>query len=213
MSFCKLVSDFLFPDHLNKKILEQGILQNFEIEYELDYPEKQNKWEIDIHEFIRFLQIQYPFMRSSLKYQFDMYINSSQMIQLPKYTKSHILNEEYMRMLLLLNSKFHSQLELKLLYSTKVNGQSFNKLIDQINGWPAPAMFLLKTSYKNLKKEIIECVIGVMTFCELQDHQFYYGDSNTFLFSITPVLKKLIAKQGKKKENYIYINSESNKNM
>ena len=191
--------------------MKNGLLKNIDYDFQLNTKEKKKNWKIGSHEFLHFLQNQYPFLRSSLKYNFEMHINSTNLLQPPKFSKSNILNEENIRMLILFNSKFHTQLEMNLLFSSKVHGNSFNKLIDKIVGWSAPALFLIKSSYKNIDKENVECVIGAMTFCQLLDHQFYYGDSSIFLFSLFPTLKKISVKQGKRKNNFLYINSTTNK--
>ena len=121
--------------------------------------------------------------------------------------KNNVLTHELLRMLMLVNPKFQTIPKIHLLYSNKVHGQSFNKLVNNIVGWPSPALILLRCSFKDLNGEIKENIIGAMTFCQLLDKYSFYGNHNTVLFSLTPFFKIIKTKTGKRSNNYIYLNS------
>ena len=113
---------------------------------------------------------------------------------------------------MLVNNKFHNQIQLDLLYSSRIHGQSFNKLAYNIIGWGSPAIVLLRTSYKTIDNDVNECVIGAMTFCQFTEQAGYIGDHSTFLFTLAPFFKTIKTKSGKRDDNYVYLNTDAGRN-
>lgn len=207
--FAGILSDFLIPPNLDKSILKNGLIENVKLKFTIGSLVTKEDFSCSSNQFHQFLNKQYPYLRTSLKYHFESFIALTNPLKPPKVENNHILTEEMLYMLMLVNNKFHSQSKLDLLYSSKMHGQSFNKLAYNIVGWPSPAMILLKTSYKTLDNDFNENIIGAMTFCQFQDRFGYYGDHSTFLFSLSPFFKTIMTRSGKRESNYVYLNTNA----
>jgi hypothetical protein len=127
----------------------------------------------------------------------------------PPQIESKIVSREQLYMLMFLTERCSANKDMLPLFSSKLHGQSFHKMIDQIVGWPSPVSFLLKISYPDKNGEPIEGVIGAMTFDQLADTSNYYGSNNTFLFSLSPIFKRIAAKTSANNSNYMYINTNA----
>jgi hypothetical protein len=202
-----LIADFLTPEELEKEHMSSGIVENVKISFDLDTEELEKAWKCSPTDFNHFLKRQYPYLMSTLKLHFEAFISAEPLSPPPKLDKNFILTRELQRMLMLVNPKFQLVRKLHLLYSTKVHGQSFNKLVSNISGWPATAIVLLKCTYRDIKGDNRSSVFGAMTFCQLTDKYGYFGNHNTVLFSLKPFFKIIKTKTGKRSNSYIYLNS------
>jgi hypothetical protein len=202
-----LIGDFLTPENLDKNVLSKGIIENLHLSFDLDSQEDVKNWKCTSRDFNQFLKKQYPYLVSTLKLQFESFISAEPLPSPASMENNFILTHELLRMLMLVNPKFQIIPKIHLLYSSKVHGQSFNKLINNIVGWPSPALFLLKCSFRGMDGEVKSNVIGAMTFCQLLDKYGFYGNHNTVLFSLTPFFKIIKTKSGKRSNHYLYLNS------
>lgn len=204
--FCNLIGDFLTPENLDKTVLSTGIIENLKITFNIDTQDEPT-WSCNVTNFLQFLKRQYPYLISTLKIQFESFISSAPLPTPASMENNFILTHELLRMLMLVNPKFQSIPKIHLLYSTKVHGISFNKLVNNIVGWPSPALILLKCSFRGMDGQVRSNVMGAMTFCQLFDKYGFYGNHNTVLFSLTPFFKIIKTKSGKRANHYVYLNS------
>lgn len=148
-------------------------------------------------------------MKITLNLLFDEYINKKKRPPLTTIKQNSILTPEMLHMMRLVNPKFHSQIELDLIYSSKLHGQSFNRLAQNLVGWPSPTLVLLKTSYRGFEGDIKTNVMGAMTFSAWEDKLGYFGDGHAFLFTLKPYFQTLRAKTGNHDRNYMYLNTNA----
>jgi TLD len=136
--------------------------------------------------------------------------------------ESSILEQEYLSLLLLSNNKILSN-EFDLLYSSLKDGTSFNRLSHAIrgiftfdfitSGYDGPTFIIFEhvdngDSSSEIKKGD-KFLFGVYSFETWNDHLSYTGDSQEFLFALTPKFRALQAKKGTSKgQNYRYLYSK-----
>lgn len=203
------MADFILEDGLDREVITKGMLGNFIEHYDLENSEERASWSISLSFFKNYLNKQFPFLRILLKKQFEAVFTMTKRISPPSQIESKIISREQLYMLMFLTERCSSKKDMLPLFSSKLHGQSFHKMIDQIVGWPSPVAFILKISYPNNNDEQVEGVIGAMTFDQLMDTSNYYGNNNTFLFSLSPVFKRIAAKTSANNSNYMYINTNA----
>ena len=204
-----ILTDFLTPEHLDKSVLQTGLIENFKRGYYLNSKQEIEDFKVSRSQLCSFLNTQYPYMKITLNLLFDEYINKKKRPPLTTIKQNSILTPEMLHMMRLVNPKFHSQIELDLIYSSKLHGQSFNRLAQNLVGWPSPTLVLLKTSYRGFEGDIKTNVMGAMTFSAWEDKLGYFGDGHAFLFTLKPYFQTLRAKTGNHDRNYMYLNTNA----
>lgn len=205
--FCGLIGDFIFPEDLKKSLLSEGMFENFKISFDLENEPTDSAWTCSTSDFTQFVRRQYPYLGTTIKLIFESFISAEPLPQPASMEQNHILSQELLHMLMVVNPKFQGIPKLHLMYSSKVHGQSFNKLVSNLVGWPSPALILLKCSYLDSNRESRVNVMGAMTFCQLLDKYGHYGSHNTVLFSLVPYFKIIKTKTGNRGSSYVYLNS------
>ncbi|CAD2102306.1 conserved Plasmodium protein, unknown function [Plasmodium vinckei lentum] len=138
----------------------------------------------------------------------DKYEKSSSMLQTQNITKglkgvflnssSRILTDEIAFALRQCSSCFINN-EWYKLYSSWKEGTSFNRFITSFFYYPAPIIIVLKTKDNQ--------ILGGVCTTPLKDSHIFYGSSNDFLFSASPVFR--IIRSSNLGSNYIYLNSKN----
>lgn len=177
------------------------------ISFDLENEPEDSTWKCSSADFTHFIRRQYPYLGTTIKIMFESFISAEPLPTPATIEQNHILSHELLHMLMVVNPKFQGIPKLHLLYSSKVHGQSFNKLVSNIVGWPSPALILLKCSYVDQNRETKINIMGAMTFCQLLDKYGFYGSHATVLFSLTPYFKIIKTKSGKRSNHYVYLNS------
>lgn len=184
-------------------------MENFKHRFYLNSKQEIAEFSTTRSALASFLNSQYPYLKITLNLVFDQFISKKTSHPLPEIEQNSILTAEMLHMMRLVNPKFHSQISLDLIYSSKVHGQSFNKLAQNLLGWPSPVMILIKSVYRGFEGGSEENVMGAMTFCPWEDKLGYFGDSHGFLFTLKPFFQTLRTKTGNHDQNYVYFNTNA----
>ena len=120
---------------------------------------------------------------------------------------SNLLGMEDWLILSMKNMKV-SQHEPKLLYSLDKNGYSFHSLYRSLIGYQGPWIIVL-SHYETdiITKELKLCIFGSFQTTTVEDISSYQGNSDGFLFRMSPNQQYWTATDGDGEANYLYINT------
>ncbi|CDU20238.1 uncharacterized protein PY17X_1362800 [Plasmodium yoelii] len=138
----------------------------------------------------------------------NKYEKSSSVLQTQNLTKglkgvflnssSRILTDEIVFALRQCSSCFINN-EWYKLYASWKEGTSFNRFINSFFYYPSPIIIVLKTKDNQ--------ILGGVCTTPLKDSHIFYGSSNDFLFSASPVFR--VIRSSNLGSNYIYLNSKN----
>lgn len=75
------------------------------------------------------------------------------------------MDDEILTILGLTNTIILNQKKMELVYTTSVHGKSFQKLVDQLTGYSAPLIFLLKIKFHTIEEDNQIGILGAFTNC------------------------------------------------
>ena len=116
-----------------------------------------------------------------------------------KYPLSDVLPNGALDLLPL--SLYHESLQgdWTRLYSSSVDGLSFNRMAHHVMGYDGPMCFIIKPQRRN------DCVFGAFTSGRWREFNRFYGSSDTFLFTLRPSIS-IIRNRDRSNGNYQWLN-------
>ena len=136
-----------------------------------------------------------------------------------------MINPWNLPLLFLSNEALQNASQLQFLYSTTKSGSSFNRLAYAIKGYNAPTLILIKhveevnnenysvdsyekeSSKVNDETKIKTYLFGGFRTSMWSDEPGYNGDSESSIFSLSPVFKNMFTHNTEGGTNYCYMNS------
>lgn len=94
------------------------------------------------------------------------------------------------------------------LFTSALNGNSFNRFSVSFVGYTAPIIILVKHTIQNHLGEKTKGLLGAFVSTTTKDEFAYYGDSQTVIFTLQPELKFFHTYKGKGGSNYAYLNTK-----
>ena len=116
-----------------------------------------------------------------------------------KYPLSDVLPNSALDLLPL--SLYHESLQgdWTRLYSSSVDGLSFNRMAHHVMGYDGPMCFLIKPQRRS------DCVFGAFTSGRWREFNRFYGSSDTFLFTLRPTIS-ILRSRDRSNGNYQWLN-------
>jgi len=126
--------------------------------------------------------------------------------------KSGIITKKLWTTLFLSNPKLEFCKDFDLIYNSRSDGLSFNRLANHIIGYKAPIIILVKHTEvpeedSKSEEDHQDHVIGSYIDVELKDNAKFGGDLNSSIFSLSPDLRTMRTINNKGGTNYAYMNT------
>ena len=180
---------------------------------------------VELRSFVILIKKQLPFIGRYLKIYFiSKFLDRKVSIKLPSLSApSSLINSWNLPLLFLSNQAVQNVSQLQFLYSTTKSGSSFNRLAYAIRGYNAPTLILIKhieevnnENYDSYEKEssksndntkIKTYLFGGFRKSMWTDELGYNGDSESYIFSLSPVLRNMFTHNTEGGTNYCYMNT------
>ena len=146
-----------------------------------------------------------PYAGLYLKSQLHGLFKNQPIFTPPDLSKGEVMNLQTYLLLGLSTNKLIGQ-KADLLYSMKLNGTSFNRLSYAIKGFNAPIFILIRESHDTIDGKKTG-IFGGYCNCMIDDTVSYFGNNETFLFSLFPKFSTYFTYNAKGGTNYIYLNT------
>ena len=96
---------------------------------------------------------------------------------------------------------------IQCLFNSMKHGASFNRLVHSGLGYTAPTIILVKHTYKSTDGASHKGLIGAFSSANWVEDLGYWGNTETFIFTLAPRVRFLYAYKGNGGSNFAYLNT------